>query len=616
MSNIKTFPALLSALLLASISLSAKPRTFSEAQAIAKRYASYLGVTLSSASVEVAKSLNAPSLAGRPLPYYVFPNQTGQGFTIVSGDDRMPQIVGYSTQGTYDAAHLPDGYKTFLKLYSSMVDAVQQGDSVASATLSESFRFQISSVSRAKVSPLLDGRVWNQSAPFNDMCPMDGVKRSFTGCAATALAQVLAYWKYPAALQADIPAYTTRTKRLNVPAIAAGDTYDWGNMIDNYNGNYSQAQGAAVAKLMYHCGAAIQMDYTNSASSGYYTLPRLAKYFGYDGEAMKELKREDYSLEDWMSILDAELAAGRPMLYYGNSSAGAHEFVCDGSDGNGFYHINWGWGGYQDGYFDITILNPKKGGAGSGSADDGYNQECRVIIGIQPGNGEKPIYSLELVSAASNAEQGLYERENAYYSSHHVEAPKTTAGDAVFTYGVKNNGAPTSFKYYLYAHGYPSGASKVKKGTLDLAGDGVVTYLSATILPSDVGGDRSIDCSLYTLSDENEYEYLPSMLDEWRVYIVGGDLDGWSYALNPGRGYVYVAGDVPSSVSSVGAAMQWQVVGGKGEIVLTADRPGVVSVYAVDGRKVADVDAAAGTTVRVPLTPGLYIVKGRKVVVR
>ena len=615
MSNTKTFFALLAALLLSSVSLSAKPRTFSEAQTIAKRYASYLGVTLSSASMEAAKSLNAPSPAGRPLAYYVFPNAEGQGFTIVSGDDRMPEIVGYSTQGTYDANHLPDGYKTFLELYSGMVAAVCQGDSAASATLSESFRFRVSSVSRAKVSPLLGGRVWNQSAPFNDLCPMDGAKRSFTGCAATALAQVMAYWKHPAALQADIPAYTTRTKRLNVPAIAAGEAYDWDNMIDNYNGKYSQAQGAAVAKLMYHCGAAIQMDYTSSASGGYYTLQRLAKYFGYDLETMVEIAREDYSLEDWMDILDAELAAGRPMLYYGNSSDGAHEFVCDGSDGSGFYHINWGWGGYQDGYFDITLLNPKKGGAGSGSADDGYSQDCRVILGIQPRNSERPVYSLELVSTTSNAEQGLYERENAYYSGHHVEAPKTTAGDAVFTYGIKNNGAPTSFKYYLYVYGYPSGAKKVKNGTLDLAGDGAVTYLSTSILPSDVRGDRSIACSLYTLSDENKYEYLPSMLDEWRVYIVGGDLDGWSYALNPGCGYVYVAGDVPSSVSSVGAA-QWQVVGGQGEIVLTTDSSGIVPVYAVDGRKVADVETVAGAAVRVPVSPGLYIVKGRKVVVR
>ena len=86
--------------------------------------------------------------------------------------------------------------------------------------------------------------------------------------------------------------------------------------------------------------------------------------------------------------MDKELTAKRPILYSGQSSDGGHEFVCDGSDGNGLYHINWGWGGYQDGYFDVTILNPDKGGAGSGNAPDGYNQSCSMIIGIAPDNGK------------------------------------------------------------------------------------------------------------------------------------------------------------------------------------------------------------------------------------
>lgn len=611
----RLFSAILALILLSTGSISAKQRTFREARAIAERHAALLGVSLSPVA-EAFQSLNAPASPTVQQPYYVFPNAENQGFTLVSGDDRMPEIVGYSTQGTYEVDRLPDAYKTFLELYAEMVKAVLQGDSSALATLAEAQAFRMAKAARAQVSPLLGGRVWNQYAPFNDMCPMDGAKRSFTGCAATALAQVMAYWKHPAVLQADIPAYTTRTKRLNVPAIAAGEAYDWGNMIDNYNGKYSQVQGSAVAKLMYHCGAAFQMDYTSTASAGYYTLPRLAKYFGYDGETMKELKREDYSLEDWMNILDAELAAGRPMLYYGNSSAGAHEFVCDGSDGNGFYHINWGWGGYQDGYFDITILNPKKGGAGSGSADDGYNQECRVIIGLQPGSDDKPIYSLELVSATSNAEQGLYERDNAYYADYQVEAPKTMAGDAVFTYGIKNNGAPTSFKYYLYAYGYPSKTTKVKKGILELAGNGAVTNLSTSILPSEVGGDRSISCSLYTLSDENKCEYLPSMLDEWRVYIVGGEYDGWGYTLNPGCGFVYVAGDVPSTVDGVSVSSRPFVRGGKGEIVLCSERSERVTVHSVEGRKVTDVETAAGTETRLSVQSGLYIVKGQKIVVR
>lgn len=114
----------------------------------------------------------------------------------------------------------------------------------------------------------------------------------------------------------------------------------------------------------------------------------LAKYFGYDADMMLDLSRSLYSLTEWTQILDNELAAGRPVFYSGSSTSGGHQFICDGSDGQGLYHINWGWGGYQDGYFDITILNPEKGGVGSGNAPDGYNRSCSMLVGVAPDNGK------------------------------------------------------------------------------------------------------------------------------------------------------------------------------------------------------------------------------------
>lgn len=103
---------------------------------------------------------------------------------------------------------------------------------------------------------------------------------------------------------------------------------------------------------------------------------------------MLDLSRSLYSLTEWTQILDNELAAGRPVFYSGSSTSGGHQFICDGSDGQGLYHINWGWGGYQDGYFDITILNPEKGGVGSGNAPDGYNRSCSMLVGVAPDNGK------------------------------------------------------------------------------------------------------------------------------------------------------------------------------------------------------------------------------------
>lgn len=214
--SIFTFASLL---LLVCVGTSAKKRTFNEAKAIAQRQATSLGATLSSASIETARRLNAPSVSGGSLAYYVFPHDRGKGFTIVSGDDQLPEIVAYSDRGSYDVAHLPDGYKMFLELYSDMVDGLAQGQPSAVQTASQAQRRSQAKAARPVVAPLLGDRMWNQYAPFNNLCPKDGTKQTVTGCVATALAQVFAYWRFPEALMADIPAYTTHTKRLSVPAI-------------------------------------------------------------------------------------------------------------------------------------------------------------------------------------------------------------------------------------------------------------------------------------------------------------------------------------------------------------------------------------------------------------
>lgn len=608
--------AFVSLLLLVCVGTSAKKRTFDEARAIAQRQATNLGVTLSSASIEAARRLNAPLVSGGSLAYYVFPHDRGKGFTIVSGDDQLPEIVAYSDRGTYDVTHLPDGYKMFLELYSDMVDGLAQGQPSAEQAVSQAQRRAQTKAARPVVAPLLGDRMWNQNAPFNNLCPMDGTKQTVTGCVATALAQVFAYWRFPEALMADIPAYTTYTKRLKVPAITSGEPYEWDRMLDIYrDGHYSQEEADAVAKLMLHCGAALQMDYTSSSSAANIFLAKLTKYFGYDAETMQELERDHYSLEEWMDLLDAELQAKRPVLYRGSSSTSGHQFVCDGSDGDGLYHINWGWGGYQDGYFDITLLNPDKGGVGSGSDADGYTKGCRAIMGLQPGDGTVTVEPLLLVSATTNAQPDEYERENATIYGHIVEAPLVKDGDAIFTYGIQNNGESTSLMYRMDMWGYPSKTYQNKMETTDLPGNGAITYVSTSVLPEEFDGDRSITCIFKAYVDDM-YDYLPSSMDEWKLYILDPDMKGYSYRMNPAQLFVYVAGDTPSAIQQVGTMEQGRFYGDQGELVVVADRTGVVPVYGVDGRKVCEVNAVAGSTVRVPLKAGIYIVNGRKVVVR
>lgn len=376
-------------MLFVSTSALASPRTFSQAKAIAERKAALLGIKIDKKAAAKAPSMNGGTTTA-VSPYYVFPFGENKGFAIVSGDDDMPEIVGYADHGTYDANNMPAAMAAFLNNYRATIEAMKQGNASAIKNIAEAKVLRANNTrATTAVSPLLGDIKWNQSEPYNNMCPKyDGTYLSATGCVATAMAQVMMYWKYPNELKADINEYKTYTHKLPVAGESKGQKYDWDNMLPTYTiNNYTQTEADAVAKLMLHCGKAVEMDY-GDVSGANVTPGRLAKYFGYDSDLMLDLKRSCFTLAEWTAIIDQELQAKRPILYGGQTTAGGHQFVCDGSDGNGLYHINWGWGGYQDGYFDITILNPGQGGTGAGNVTDGYNRGCDMIIGIQPDNGK------------------------------------------------------------------------------------------------------------------------------------------------------------------------------------------------------------------------------------
>lgn len=380
----------------------AGPRSYQQALKIAQQQAERLGISMDAMSPQprMVQKTN-----GIDPAYYVIENGTNKGYTIVSADDRLPEIVGYAKQGNYTKDTLPEAYVEFITAYQKFVEEVKAGNPHALRTAAEAKALRESaSYTQPTVAPLLGDIQWNQGDPYNRMCPeYDGVHKAVTGCVATAMAQVMGYWKYPSQLQADIPGYTSKSNKINVPGIskATDGTYDWDNILPQYrSGSFNDVQANAVAKLMHHCGVAVKMDY--GQSSGANVNPEhLSKYFGYDKDFMTEVRREAFSIKEWNTLIDNELKANRPVLYSGQSSSSGHQFVCDGSDGKGLYHINWGWGGYQDGYFDITILNPAKGGIGSGNAPDGYNISSDMIIGIMPDNGRedtplvsyKPVYA-------------------------------------------------------------------------------------------------------------------------------------------------------------------------------------------------------------------------------
>ena len=310
--------------------------------------------------------------------FYVFNADQDGGFVIVSADDRTEAILGYADQGALNANQLPENAKKWLEGYELQIRALGN-----SPHKYNSQRRVIGD----PVAPLITAH-WGQGAPYNNMCPLDGENKSVTGCVATAMAQVMYYHKWPTAKVGPFPAYTTSTKGIEVEEISE-TTFKWDNMHAEYNYDETGESADAVAELMRYCGQAVEMDYTAGESGANVWASHMINYFGYSKTAL-DVNRSDYTTKDWEEMMYQELKEKRPILYVGYSGEGGHEFIIDGYDDKGLFHVNWGWYGSCDGYFVLSVLNPDDRGIGGGTSSNGYTIGQRALIGVQPDHGEEP----------------------------------------------------------------------------------------------------------------------------------------------------------------------------------------------------------------------------------
>lgn len=373
----------------------ADPITQQQAFRKAQAFFAAKGVTLSSTAA--AKAYRAPSVTvpSKTAPYYVFNADNGRGFAIVSGDDRTVPILGYVKQGSFSANDLPDNFKAWLDEYAKAIEYLQKNNAkVIAYSNAKDQKTTISSLIKTK---------WNQDAPFNNACPdFFTYGKAVTGCVATAMAQLLYYHSQhnkniATATTAEIPAYQCNTNwnsygQISVSAIPAGQPLQWSKMLLSYDGSATDEQKSAVANLMYYCGAAVKMDYANSrhggsSASGTQVPNALIDYFGFD-KSTTVVDRSQYSIGDWNNLIYNELKNGRPVLYSGTSDQNSgHEFIVDGYEGDNYFDINWGWGGYCDGAFLLNVLAPESGGEGAGNIGEGYNNDQQALINAEPDHG-------------------------------------------------------------------------------------------------------------------------------------------------------------------------------------------------------------------------------------
>lgn len=346
---------------------------------------------------------------------------TENGFVIVSADTRLNEILGYSDQGQFNIDKISPDMKWWLESYC---------DEISSQLpyLSEPGVLQrkIRKSQRQAISPLLKTQ-WDQGAPYNNTCPMDNMagQRSATGCVATAMAQIMKYHQWP-----------EKPTGSNGGIVFSGTTLDWANMLDTYEtGKYNVTQATAVATLMRQCGAAVDMQYSYWGSGAYDNRVQYAlrTYFGYASDIQMVWK--DYTLQkDWNNIIYNELTAGRPVYYSGSSSYGGHAFVCDGYSANEYFHFNWGWGGYQDGYYVLTALNPETGGAGS--YEGGYNSHQIIMTGIRPSKGETATQVSVLSTGSFYYSNGRFIVEESIYPETSIFYNPLYATESIF-FGIK-----------------------------------------------------------------------------------------------------------------------------------------------------------------------------------
>jgi hypothetical protein len=330
--------------------------------------------------------------------YYVFNAPAGGGFVIVAGDNAVVPVLGYSTEGSYTGMNIPPAFAWWMHNYErEIVAAIEhhaEGSSEVHAAwsrLGNSEFFPLTprvQASRPFVVPMIRTE-WNQSPYYNDMCPFDKGenKRSVTGCVATSFAQIMKYYEWPAKGIGDHGYTSKRYGYLYVNF--ANAQYKWGSMPEAIDGPNS-----AIAQIMYHVGVAIDMDYSPSGSSGWpdSAARALRRYFSYKATA-KNLERAPYSDAEWLALILTELDNARPIEYHGYGDGSGHSFVCDGYVEPGvlpvyMFHMNWGWAGAGNGFFEVNHLTPSDVGTGGGSGS--YNDDQGIVIGIEPADGVDP----------------------------------------------------------------------------------------------------------------------------------------------------------------------------------------------------------------------------------
>lgn len=312
---------------------------------------------------------------GQPA-FYIFNRDNDEGFVIISADDRAHTVLAYSDKGHWDENDLPENLRVWLEGYAEQIGSQDA--------------FYAPSMETASYTPVgqLCQTTWGQNDPYNRLCPMWQSNRTVTGCVATAASQIMKKHNYP---EHGIGSHSYKWANANGDSIVLSadfenTTYDWSNMLNSYTSSATDVQKDAVATLIYHCGVANEMRYGKSASTGDSPdmLGQMIDYFGYD-KGVRTYRKGYVPDSVIMANIYENLRMGQPVYISAKTiDSIGHAFVCDGIDADGLLHINWGWNGKADGYYQLSAFAPKEQGTGGSSSGKAFTERIKVFTHIRP----------------------------------------------------------------------------------------------------------------------------------------------------------------------------------------------------------------------------------------
>ena len=341
---------------------------FNAALRIARTY-----VNISKKSAKNLKTRAAATTTQQP--YYVFNDDTGKGFVVVAGDDKMGEVLAYSHEASIDMANLNPEARYLLDSYRQVYEKLGKNKGLTT-------RAETATKATDDVQPLLKSK-WGQDYPYSKQT------QYVTGCVATAVAQVMYYHKWPAQGKGQ-ESYKVTFDNTVRSADFTKSHYDWDNMLPDYNRrNVTTKQEDAVALLMNDVGIATNMQYTDrvSGTQSYMAERALRNYFDYDAALVT---RANEGVDNFIEIVKKELRNGFPLYISGDSrSGGGHAWVCDGFDKEDMFHMNFGWNGQADGYYSLATLDVKSTGSEFNGAQHSFNRGLHVIA-IHPNKPNTP----------------------------------------------------------------------------------------------------------------------------------------------------------------------------------------------------------------------------------